>query len=124
MNCAIQGCDGTARWSVGAKLWAIGCSKITSPPLAMYTPLVVCEHHKTSPAHPAPEFFTAEARSRIDAEMERLGKVLPDYSGAEWLFTALPTPCSCKQSDAWRCAVDQRLSTVTCRCACHRSRPD
>ena len=29
--------------------------------------------------------------------------------------------CNCKLSDAWRCAVDQRLSTVSCSCSCHRT---
>lgn len=33
---------------------------------------------------------------------------------------ARPT-CSCKHSDAWRCAVDKRLTTVSCSCACHRA---
>lgn len=28
--------------------------------------------------------------------------------------------CSCRLSDAWRCAVDRRLGTVACSCKCHR----
>lgn len=30
------------------------------------------------------------------------------------------TTCSCKFSDAWRCAVSQSLSTIACYCQCHR----
>jgi hypothetical protein len=29
--------------------------------------------------------------------------------------------CSCKFSDAWRCAVDQNLTSVSCPCGCHRA---
>ena len=30
--------------------------------------------------------------------------------------------CTCRKSDAWRCAVDQNLLTVSCHCRCHRFR--
>ena len=29
------------------------------------------------------------------------------------------TRCNCKRSDAWMCAVDQSLRTVSCHCSCH-----
>lgn len=32
----------------------------------------------------------------------------------------LPPPCTCTRSDAWRCAVDRHLPTVSCHCSCHR----
>jgi len=28
--------------------------------------------------------------------------------------------CDCKLSDAWRCAIQKGLSTVSCHCPCHR----
>lgn len=31
--------------------------------------------------------------------------------------------CSCKYSDAWRCATARKLRTVSCSCACHRDDP-
>lgn len=34
----------------------------------------------------------------------------------------LPSACACKKRDAWRCAVEQGLRTVSCHCACHRSK--
>lgn len=34
-----------------------------------------------------------------------------------------PISCTCEYSDAWRCAVAGRLSTVTCPCRCHRLPP-
>lgn len=30
-------------------------------------------------------------------------------------------PCNCQMSDAWRCAVDQNLRTVSCPCKCHKT---
>lgn len=32
--------------------------------------------------------------------------------------------CGCNYSDAWRCAVDRRLNTISCSCPCHRREPD
>lgn len=28
--------------------------------------------------------------------------------------------CSCRHTDAWRCAVERNITTVTCHCDCHR----
>jgi hypothetical protein len=30
--------------------------------------------------------------------------------------------CDCKRSDAWRCAVEKNLNTVSCHCKCHNKR--
>lgn len=34
---------------------------------------------------------------------------------------APPPACPCKLSDTWRCAVQRKLRTVSCPCACHRA---
>lgn len=34
----------------------------------------------------------------------------------------LKPSCNCKRSDAWRCAVEQGLSTVSCHCKCHQAK--
>lgn len=32
----------------------------------------------------------------------------------------ISSTCQCRRNDAWRCAVDQSLSTISCPCPCHR----
>jgi hypothetical protein len=87
--CNITGCDMPARWKVGVRVWAAGHSKATSAPADMHTTLVVCDHHKANPIHPAPQFFTPEGRAQIDESFRRSGRAVPDYEGAEWDFTPL-----------------------------------
>lgn len=86
MMCNIAGCDMPARWSVGVRVWAKGHPKST-PPADMHTTLHVCNHHKENPIHTAPEFFLPESRESINAQFARLGRALPDFDGAEWVFT-------------------------------------
>jgi hypothetical protein len=38
----------------------------------------------------------------------------------QWRFLHVNLGCGCKRSDAWRCAVELGLRTVSCSCKCHR----
>lgn len=46
-----------------------------------------------------------------------------DYANAGFEEDREEKVCDCKKSDAWRCAVDKNLITVSCHCLCHRRMP-
>ncbi len=45
----------------------------------------------------------------------RDGYVVMGFDIIRWIYL-----CNCNESDAWRCAVDKNLRTVSCPCGCHR----
>ena len=58
---------------------------------------------------------------QMKAAIEKAGVKL-DLSGKDQLDLLDPAECSCRMSDAWRCANDLNLPSIACTCACHRSR--
>lgn len=60
-----------------------------------------------------------QGECRMKLAMEKAG-IKIDLSDKDQL-ELIEEKCSCRMSDAWRCAVDQNLTdTIACRCECHR----
>ena len=60
-----------------------------------------------------------QGECRMKLAMGKVG-IKIDLSGKDQL-DLIEEKCSCRMSDAWRCAVDQNLTdSIACRCQCHR----
>lgn len=85
-TCSTPSCSNQALYRVGAKLWATGYPKTSTPAKMWIEGLVVCiDCQHTMP--PFDEFFPEP--ERMLAAFAARGKVPPDPKTAEWTFKSI-----------------------------------
>lgn len=62
-----------------------------------------------------------QGECRMKLAMEKAGIKIDLSEKAQ--LDLIETKCSCRMSDAWRCAKDQNSRELSCSCSCHRSHP-
>lgn len=60
-------------------------------------------------------------RNHQDEVSRRIDVLIADIERTSDSAGSVDPSCSCRKSDAWRCAVEQNQPEVACTCSCHKN---